>query len=296
LEAVKPLFVSRAPQRRNGGSAHKETIYAKPRLDHRLMIEEKAKDGKKVSRRASTEELENMAIEQIGVFETGDKGKKYRLNENRLKDIVGADRNAWMIQAVSLWIAQRGENPKQPGTKFLPRKPRKGDPESGPFTGPEIKSLKLNAGKLSGVHIRNGVAQNDSMIRIDIFRKDGKFHLVPVYVHHRISGLPNRSIAAHKDETQWPEVNEDYSFLFSVYPNDLLRISQKSEVFTGYYAGCDRGSGNVNLWAHDRSINIGKDGLIRGIGVKTCVSVEKFDVDVLGNIYPARAEGRHGLA
>src|SRR5690606_17499660 len=27
LEALRPLFVSRAPQRRNGGAAHKDTIY-----------------------------------------------------------------------------------------------------------------------------------------------------------------------------------------------------------------------------------------------------------------------------
>jgi CRISPR-associated endonuclease Csn1 len=30
LEALKPLFVARAPQRRNGGAAHKDTIYAQP--------------------------------------------------------------------------------------------------------------------------------------------------------------------------------------------------------------------------------------------------------------------------
>jgi CRISPR-associated endonuclease Csn1 len=30
LDALKPLFVSRAPQRRNSGAAHKETIYAQP--------------------------------------------------------------------------------------------------------------------------------------------------------------------------------------------------------------------------------------------------------------------------
>ncbi|MCX8087229.1 MAG: type II CRISPR RNA-guided endonuclease Cas9, partial [Rhodocyclaceae bacterium] len=30
LAAVRPLFVSRAPQRRNGGAAHKDTIYAQP--------------------------------------------------------------------------------------------------------------------------------------------------------------------------------------------------------------------------------------------------------------------------
>lgn len=39
-----------------------------------------------------------------------------------------------------------------------------------------------------------------------------------------------------------------------------------------------------------------KDGLIRGIGVKTALKVEKFHVDVLGRIYPAKPESRRGLA
>ena len=30
LESLRPLFVSRAPQRRNSGAAHKDTIYAQP--------------------------------------------------------------------------------------------------------------------------------------------------------------------------------------------------------------------------------------------------------------------------
>jgi CRISPR-associated endonuclease Csn1 len=35
---------------------------------------------------------------------------------------------------------------------------------------------------------------------------------------------------------------------------------------------------------------------MRGIGVKTAVSIEKFHVDTLGNIYPAPPEKRRGLA
>ena len=54
--------------------------------------------------------------------------------------------------------------------------------------------------------------------------------------------------------------------------------------------------GHLNLWAHDRSAAIGKDGLIRGIGVKTAVSLEKFNIDVLGRVYPAPPEVRRGLA
>lgn len=63
----------------------------------------------------------------------------------------------------------------------------------------------------------------------------------------------------------------------------------------GYYTGTDRSTA-VSLWAHDRNQAVGKDGLMRGIGVKTAMSIEKFHVDVLGNIYPAPTEKRRGLA
>ena len=42
--------------------------------------------------------------------------------------------------------------------------------------------------------MRGGIAKNDTMLRVDVFTKAGKFHLVPVYVHHRVTGLPNRAI------------------------------------------------------------------------------------------------------
>ena len=120
---------------------------------------------------------------------------------------------------------------------------------------------------------------------------------MPVYVHHRVKGLPNRAIVAFKDEAEWTAIDESFDFFFSLYPNDLVRVSQKGKApIVGYYSGCHRGTGNINLWAHDRNEKIGKDGMTEGLGVKTALALEKFHVDVLGNIYPAPAEKRRGLA
>ena len=135
------------------------------------------------------------------------------------------------------------------------------------------------------------------MLRVDVFTKAGKFHLVPVYVHHRVTGLPNRAIVAFKDEEEWTLIDESFEFLFSLHPNDLVRIHQKGkQPILGYYASCHRGTGNLNVWAHDRSTVVGKDGMLEGIGVKTALTLEKFHVDTLGNIYPAPPEKRRGLA
>lgn len=295
LQQLRTLFVSRAPQRRNSGAVHKETIYSKPKLGHRLMVEEKSTNGK-IFRCSTPKELKSIAIERIGLFETTDKGRKFRFNEAQLSEVVGGARNAWMIQALRFWLAKRGTNPKQPGTTSYPNKPQKGNPLDGPFTGPTIKSVKLNGGKTSGFEVRGGIAKNDSMIRVDVFTKAGKFHLVPIYVHHRVTGLPNRAIVQSKDENEWTLIDESFAFLFSVYPNDLVRVTLKKEIRFGYYSSCNRATGSIDLWVHDRAKSIGKDGLIQSVGVKLALSLEKFNVDLLGHIYPALPEQRRGLA
>jgi CRISPR-associated endonuclease Csn1 len=164
--------------------------------------------------------------------------------------------------------------------------------------------------------VRGGIAKNDSMIRVDVFNKSGKFHLVPVYVHHQVKGLPNRAIVAFKDEDEWTLIDDTFQFYFSLYPNDLVKVTQKSnEVILGYYRGCHSGTGAINIALHDRQalgektaslalyrkdknkpLPNDKLGLIEAIGVKLAASIEKFDVDILGNIYPARRETRRELA
>ena len=72
--------------------------------------------------------------------------------------------------------------------------------------------------KLSGIPIRGGIAKNDSMVRVDVFTKANKFHLVPVYVHHTVAKvLPNRAIVAFKDEDEWTVmIMTAFEFLFLV--------------------------------------------------------------------------------
>jgi CRISPR-associated endonuclease Csn1 len=279
-------------------------------------------NAEKVTRPATPEEKANMAIARIGVMDKDSKGN-YKLTLEKLGDIVDPRRNERMIDALRLWLTSRDEREKtaksiesnlgrgkekrEPtGTEItelerlraLPRKPLQSDPSCGPFTGPIIRAIKINAGKTTGIPIRDGIASNDTMLRSDVFTKAGKFHLIPVYVHHAVAKkLPNRAIVQSKDEDEWTVIDENFTFCFSLYPNDLVRVQQKNKApIIGYYSSCHRGTGNINLWAHDRNQQIGKDGMIEGIGVKTALSVEKFNVDVLGNIFPAPPEKRRDLA
>lgn len=289
LDKLRPLFVSRAPQRRNSGAAHKETIYAQPK-----------------------ELREKGAVTQ-----------KVAVTDLKLADVnklIDPHRNKKLYAALCEWLAHRDEKEKQAKEieasagrgkdrraltaeesaeierlRALPRKPdKRGNP-----TGPIVRTVTMVIDKLSGIPVRGGIAKNDTMLRVDVFRhkSNRKFHLVPVYVHHLVKGLPNRAIIAFRDEDDWTEIDENFDFCFSLHPNDLVRVTQKKKApIFGYYAGCHRGTGNINIWTHDRNSQVGKDGMIEGIGVKTALNIEKFHVGVLGNIYPAPSETRRDLA
>lgn len=289
LAQIKPLFVSRAPQRRNSGAAHKETIYGQ------------------TQRLAKTNSVtQKVAVENLSLKD--------------LDKLIDPHRNQKLYAAIGEWLTGkderekrskeieaslgRGKEKREPTQeekaeierlRALPRKPT-----NDGSLGPVVRTVTVVIDKLSGISIRHGVAKNDSMLRVDVFTKLSKFYLVPVYVHHALAksleDLPNRAIVQGKDEAEWTLIDDSFAFLFSLYPNDFVRVLQKGKpVIQGYYAGCDRSTSNVSFWAHDRSEVVGKDGLIRGVGVKTALSIKKFNVNVLGNIYPSPKVAR-GLA
>ena len=264
LETVRPLFVSRAPQRRNSGAAHKDTIY-----------------GQRESLKVQGGVTQRVAL-------TG-------LSLKDIENLVDPHRNEKLYAAIRERLEAHGGK----GDKAFPaNNPLRKPDRDGNFTGPIVRSVTMVIDKLSGIPVRGGLAKNDSMLRVDVFTKAAKFHLVPVYVHHAVAGeLPNRAIVAFKDESEWTLVDDSFQFLYSLYANDFVRVSQKGKSpISGYYASCHRGTGNLNIWAHDRNQLAGKNGSFEGIGVKTALTLEKFQVDVLGKVFSAPLEERRGLA
>jgi len=272
LDALKPLFVSRAPQRRNGGAAHKDTIYAQP---ERL----KAQGGV----------TQKVSLASLTFADFGEPG-----NEDKPCKLIDPHRNEKLYAAIRERLEAHGGK----GDKAFPASNplRKPDRDGNP-TGPVVRGVTKVIDKQSGIPIRGGLAKNDTMLRVDVFTKGGKFHLVPVYVHHRVKGLPDRAIVQGKDEEEWTLIDTSFAFCFSLHSNDFVRVSQKGKSpILGYYSSCHRGTGAINLWAHDRNSQVGKDGMIESIGVKTALAIEKFHVDVLGTLYPAPPEKRRDLA
>ncbi len=297
LAQLKPLFVSRAPQRRNSGAAHKETIYGQTeRLANTGSVTQKVK------------------VTDLTIKDFGEKVDGEWVNCN----LIDPHRNEKFYAMLAHWVQARDEREKrakeieaslgrgkerrQPTIeekaeierlRELPRKPTNDDKQ-----GPIVRTVTMVIDKLSGIPIRGGIAKNDTMLRVDVFTKAGKFYLVPVYVHHAVArALPNRAIVAFKDEDEWTLIDASFAFCFSLYPNDLVSVTFKSKpTLMGYYSSCHRGTAALNIWSHDRNIAVGKNGIIEGVGVKMAISLEKYNIDVLGNVYLAPKEERRGLA
>lgn len=262
--AAAPVRVSRAPQRRGTGQAHQETIRSAKWLGN------------------------------------GKSAVKTPLPMLKLKDlerIVGYKdpRNATLLEAIRQRLLAHGDDSakafKEP--LYRPSKPGK--------QAPQVRSVNLLSEKAqkSGLAVRGGIADNGAMLRVDIFTDGKRFYAIPLYVADATSAeLPTRAVVQGKSETDWTPMDPDkgYRFLFSLHPNDWVRVKLKGKpLLEGYFAGLDRSTGAISLWAHDRAMSVGNNGLIRSIGIKTALAVEKFHVDMLGRLYPAIAETRQPL-
>jgi CRISPR-associated endonuclease Csn1 len=282
IDTLRPLFVSRAPQRRNGGAAHKETIYAQP---------ENLKTQGSVTQKVAVTDLKPSDVDKL--IDPHRNEKLYAALREWLQKRDEREKRAKEIEKAAKGEKRElmeGEKAEIERLRALPRKPDK----NGSSTGPIVRTVTMIIDKLSGIPIRGGIAKNDTMLRVDVFRskKDGKFYLVPVYVHHRVKGLPNRAVVSKKSECQWTVMDDSYLFQFSLYPNDLFQLSIDREPFLGYFGGININDGGLKYFPHDRR---DVDSL-RKKGVSGAESFGKLHVDVLGNIYPARKETRRDLA
>ena len=259
--AIEQVFVSRMPVRRVTGAAHQETI-------RRISVD--AEGTRQIIQRVKLKDLSASMLENMV-----DKDGRGKVLYNLVKARMDAHKNdAKKAFAEPLFMPVKD-----------PAKP-----------APAIHAVRILTNEKSGIVINHGLASNGDMVRIDLFKKDGKFHLVPIYVHHFAQKtLPNRAAVAFKPEEEWMLV-DDKDFLFSLYPNDYVKLIGKKGVVEGYYAGFNRHTAAISIKAHDRDPSFGKEGLQEGLGVKTQQDVQKFSVDYFGRKHRIMKEVRLGLA
>lgn len=270
---VRKLFVSRMPRRKVTGAAHKETVKSPKAL----------KDGVVVVKRALT----NLKLDP----KTGEIANYYMPQSDRL-----------LYEALKEQLKKYGGN----GTKAFAEPFHK--PKSDGTPGPVVNKVKLCEPTTLNVPVLKGtgVADNDSMVRIDVFHveNDG-YYFVPIYIADTLKKeLPNKACVAYKPYEQWKEM-ADKDFIFSLYPNDLLRVTHKTKLKLTkaqkesrlpdtyetkqemlYYISANIHTAAIGCRNHDNTYEIG------GMGIKTLEKLEKFTVDVLGEYHKVEKEPR----
>ncbi|MCL2409222.1 MAG: type II CRISPR RNA-guided endonuclease Cas9 [Oscillospiraceae bacterium] len=278
MAKLSDVFVSRMPSRKVGGAAHKETI--KGVGDDNTAIKKVALTSLKLDKNNEIENYHNPNDDRL----------LYNALRQRLIDFDGNAADAF----------------KDPFYKPKSDKPK--DDEQPPSLVKKVKICEKNTLNVP-VHKGRGVADNDSMVRVDVFHIEGDgYYLVPIYVADTLKDtLPNKAIVAAKPYSDWKEMSDD-NFAFSLYPNDLIYVkSKKPMTFSKvrkeskladkmeqdgafvYYKGTGIAGGQMTVIYHDNSYTI------QSLGSKTLQVFEKYQVDVLGNISKVGREKRQGF-
>lgn len=272
ITTLKPVWVSRAPKRRNGGALHQETIRSAKLLDKGLSY--------------VSVKLQDLKLSHLNT--TKENGKP---NEEIMVGLVDP-RNAALVEVLRERLIQHGGDGKKAFAQpvYKPSAPGK--------QAPPVRTVKILSTQKGGVAVRGGVADQASMWRVDVFEKGGKFYLVPIYQSDRRKGadLPIRAATAAKLRSDWTVIDESFSFCFSLCLNDPVRLTNKDGSFMGYFAGLNVNTASITIATHNRDVSVSKNGVFSSLGVKTAHAFEKFHVDILGNLYPAGPEDRRGLA
>ena len=261
ISTIKPIFTSRMPERKITGSAHKDTRRSMKFIDKGYNFTVVKKSLKNISKKE---------IEDI-------------INKREFKPLYMSDK----IMYDDIYEKMKESNFKAE------------EAFEGPYIkhskngkGPIVRSIKVPSSGSSGVKLKNhSLAENSNMVRVDVFEKNNKYYLVPIYTSdfakHK---LPNKAIAIAKDEKDWIEMTDEYKFKFSLYTNDLVKIKKKNEKeFYAYYTSTHRGTAAINV------LSINGEEKIGGIGVKGLEVFEKYNVSILGEISKVKKEKIEGV-
>lgn len=265
ISKVNDVFVSRMPRHKTTGKVHDDTIRSRKYMDNHKAGYNNGKPFSTINKRLIDSAIKlDKDGEITGLCPTYKQHNPniYRLLVERLEQNGNDAKKAFMEPI------------------YAPRK-------DGTPSETQIKTIKVIQAQNTGVAVNDGVADNGGMVRIDIFHKAGKNYIVPIYLADTIKDeLPNMAIVANKSENEWQLIDDSFNFMYSFYPNDLIKIVTKKETYFGYYVGCHRGTGNLSIIAHDRLYSK------EGIGAKLNTIIEKYQVDVLGNYVKVNSETR----
>jgi len=185
-------------------------------------------------------------------------------------------RNKWLLEALTTALnANDGDPQKAFKAPFKINTP-KGEM---PIRKISIWGKRAMSGRIL---VNRGFVDNGSQVRVDVFKKDKKFFLVPVFVwHFRVKEMPLGYCKQKVPQEKWPLIDDSFTFQFSLFPNDYVRcVKQNGEIVQGYYKTTDIALGQIGIQPHDA-----KDtNNLPHPGVSSLESFEKFQVDYFGNL------------
>lgn len=281
LKSAKPIFVSRMKTVKISGAIHAETLMSTREY-------------------AETKNL----IKSVSIYDLNVKQKQevVKLKDDKYPEF--SIENYYRPQDDRLLYLKLKEFLVENGTK-IPQNVVFYKPKKDGSDGPVVKTVKMYQKATNCVITPNGAAANGTMHRIDVFEKDDKFYLCPVYMADVYAHeLPNKVIEIGKD---WTTIDNTFNFKFSLYKNDLVKVTSKKNIvmnknfnnpkskkpnkieskeFLVYYNSTNISVASIRILTHDNCY------IQDGIGVKTLLNLEKYYVDIMGNIYKAPIEER----
>ena len=284
LKSAKPIFVSRMKNVKSTGPIHAETI----------MSTREYKETKNL--------IKSVSIYSLDVKE---KEEPIKLKDDKYPEF--SIENYYRPQDDRLLYLKLKEFLVENGTK-IPETMKFYKPKSDGTDGPLVKTVKVYQKATNCVITPNGAAANDTMYRVDVYVKDKKFYLCPIYMADVYAHkLPNKVIEIGKD---WTTIDNSFKFKFSLYKNDLVKVTSKKNIvmnknfknpkskkpdkiesneFLVYYNSTNISVASIKIFTQDNCYRTDS------LGVKTLLNLEKYYVDIMGNIYKAPKEERKSL-
>ncbi|EOV9527138.1 type II CRISPR RNA-guided endonuclease Cas9 [Bacillus cytotoxicus] len=272
IKELKPIFVSRMPKRAMKGQIHEETL---------KRVRGRTDDG-------YIRTVKKVKLDQIPFDKNGD------------FPMFGKETDMKTYEAIKSRYLESGKDKKKAFNTPLYK------PAKNPENAPIIRSIKIEEKANRVVMLdEKTAADNASIVRTEVFRhkETGNYFLTPVYVADVLAKkVPDRLITPKKPYSEWRKITDEYEFLFSLYPNDLIRVKMPKEketkTHTGekhvwqenfmYFKGVHSGNAGVRMIDHMNSFE-------DEIGVRKLVVFEKYQVDPLGRMNKVHGEKRHGI-
>lgn len=271
-QELKPVFVSRMAQHKVTGPAHKETVKSGRLLEEGLVV--------------AKHPLTDLKLDK----------------EQQLQNYFQPSSDTLLYEALRAQLIRYGGDAKKAFAEPFFKPKADGTP------GPLVRKVKLYEKASLSVPVRDGkgVADNDTMVRVDVFFvPDDGYYLVPIYVADTCKKeLPDRAVVAHKSYSEWKPMREE-DFLFSLYADDLVEVEHKkglefslqnpdstlAKKYTVkkalvYYTGMNISVGSISVCTHETAYRL------HSLGVKTLLSLKKYEVDVLGDLREVKQETR----